>query len=118
MDYYPIRALRVSPATWNRNLRRGWVYDRDSHVVNDLLHPYQGSLTFNAARTNGYSFWEAAPFPVAGSLLAQQFSNQGLSGRLLSRFPLRQAEIRTEVAIGAFPLGSLQTDRVQERVSP
>jgi hypothetical protein len=32
-------------------------------------HPYHGSLYFNAARANGFSFWESGVFSLAGSLM-------------------------------------------------
>jgi len=37
--------------------------------MNQLGHPYQGSLSFNAARNNGFSFLHSAAFSVVGSFL-------------------------------------------------
>ncbi|MBP5712837.1 MAG: DUF3943 domain-containing protein, partial [Prevotella sp.] len=36
-------------------------------------HPYHGNLYFNAARTNGLTFWESAPYSLGGSLMWEFF---------------------------------------------
>ena len=59
----------ISWKTVRENLRTGFVYDRDAWVTDHWAHPYQGSIFFNAARSNGYTFWQSAPFTLAGSLL-------------------------------------------------
>ncbi|MET0402121.1 MAG: DUF3943 domain-containing protein, partial [Cystobacter sp.] len=46
-----------------------WVVDHDDFAINQLGHPYQGSLYFTAARSNGLSFWESFLYTAAGSLL-------------------------------------------------
>jgi hypothetical protein len=63
----------VSPATWSANIHHNWVYDRDSFTTNQFLHPYHGNLYFNAARVNGYNFWESMPFAAGGSLFWEYF---------------------------------------------
>ena len=59
----------IDGGTIRQNFRTGWVYDHDTFQENQFLHPYHGNLFFNAARDNGYGFWEAAPFALAGSLM-------------------------------------------------
>lgn len=58
---------RVTPATWWANVKRGWEWDLDDFVVNQIGHPYQGSNYFNAGRANGLSFWESAALTAFGS---------------------------------------------------
>jgi hypothetical protein len=51
------------------NFRNGFTFDRDDFNTNQATHPYHGSLFFNAARANGYGFWESGAFTLAGSFL-------------------------------------------------
>ncbi|MDH4069855.1 MAG: DUF3943 domain-containing protein [Ignavibacteria bacterium] len=64
---------RVDADTWWNNLSKAWEYDGDNFLTNQFAHPYHGALFFNAARTNGYSFWESYPFSLAGSALWEFF---------------------------------------------
>lgn len=64
---------KISFETVKHNLDTGFVWDEDTFHNNQLRHPYQGALHFNAARSNGYSFWESAPFVFAGSLAWEIF---------------------------------------------
>ena len=59
----------ISMDTVRENFRRGFGYDPDTFEVNQTSHPYHGSLFFNAARENGYPFWESGAFALVGSLL-------------------------------------------------
>ena len=59
----------ISTETVRENFRRGFGYDPDTFVVNQSSHPYHGSLFFNAARENGYGFWESSAFTLVGSLI-------------------------------------------------
>jgi hypothetical protein len=56
----------ISMDTVRRNFEDGFWFDRDNFDVNQKGHPLQGSMYFNAARVNGYSFWESAPFVLVG----------------------------------------------------
>ena len=51
------------------NFTDGLVWDNDFFVTNMFAHPYHGNLYFNAARTNGLTFWESAPYALGGSLM-------------------------------------------------
>jgi hypothetical protein len=59
----------ISADTIRENFRRGFGYDPDTFEVNQSSHPYHGSLFFNAARENGYGFWESSAFALVGSLI-------------------------------------------------
>src|SRR5512140_208689 len=59
----------ISIETVKENFRNGFGYDRDDFNTNQASHPFHGSLYFNAARTNGYGYWESGAFTLAGSFL-------------------------------------------------
>lgn len=50
-----------------RNLRSSWVVDRDPFVVNQLGHPYQGSMYHGFARASGLNYWEGLGYTFLGS---------------------------------------------------
>ena len=51
-----------------RNLRSGWAVDDDAFRINQLGHPYQGSMYYGFARSAGLNFWESAGYTFAGSI--------------------------------------------------
>ena len=53
--------------TIRTNLRRSWVIDRDPFLVNQLGHPYQGSMYHGFARASGLGYWEASAYTFLGS---------------------------------------------------
>lgn len=53
--------------SWQSNFKLGWEWDEDHFTTNMFAHPYHGGMYFNAARSNGLSFWEAAPIAFFGS---------------------------------------------------
>ena len=55
------------------NFETGFVWDNDFFITNLFAHPYHGNLYFNAARTNGLTFWESAPYALGGSLMWELF---------------------------------------------
>ena len=55
--------------TIRRNFRSGYIWDNDNFYTNELGHPYQGSIFFNTARSNGHNFWQSVPFALLGSLM-------------------------------------------------
>jgi hypothetical protein len=57
----------VSVGSWRRNLRSSWVEDRDPFEINQMGHPYQGSVYYGIARSNGLDFWESMGAAFAGS---------------------------------------------------
>jgi hypothetical protein len=74
-DRYILNAdyARIGPATWKYNIEKGWEWDSDRFGVNFIGHPYSGTLSFNAARSNGYNFYHSFAFAVGGSLLWEYF---------------------------------------------
>lgn len=60
---------KVNFKTIAHNWRHGFVWDNDQFSTNLFAHPYHGNLYFNAARSNGLTFWESAPYALGGSLM-------------------------------------------------
>ncbi|HEY2561249.1 MAG TPA: DUF3943 domain-containing protein [Caldimonas sp.] len=56
-----------------RNLHSGWGTDRDPFNVNQLGHPYQGSMYHGFARSAGFNYWESAGYTFAGSAFWEIF---------------------------------------------
>lgn len=56
-------------STIRRNLRSSWVVDHDPFRINQLGHPYQGSMYHGFARSSGLNFWESFAYTFAGSAL-------------------------------------------------
>jgi Domain of unknown function (DUF3943) len=59
-----------TPGTfWDHVVHGPWVFDKDAFDVNQLGHPYQGSIYYGLARSAGLGYWESLGFTFAGSLL-------------------------------------------------
>lgn len=54
-------------STIRDNLSSSWKDDRDPFNVNQLGHPYQGSIYHGFARSAGLSYWESLGYTLAGS---------------------------------------------------
>jgi len=63
----------ISFESWKKNVREGFEWDNSGFLTNQVLHPYQGSTYYNAARSNGYTFWESIPFTLYGSFVWEFF---------------------------------------------
>lgn len=63
----------ISPSTIRANFRKGFVWDNDFFNTNLFLHPYNGGLYFNAARSNGMNYWQSFPYSIGGSLMWELF---------------------------------------------
>ena len=48
---------KISIGSIRRNIKHGFVWDNDQFSTNLFAHPYHGNLYFNAARSNGLTFW-------------------------------------------------------------
>ena len=59
--------FHIGLQSWKSNLQLGWNWDDNTFQTNMIAHPIHGSLYFNAARSNGMSYWEALPLPFLGS---------------------------------------------------
>ena len=62
-------AYRTDLSSIKKNLRRGWIIDDDPFATNQVMHPYQGSLSHGFARAAGLSYWESLPYDLGGSAL-------------------------------------------------
>lgn len=56
-------------STAGHNLTHQWVVDSDKFKINQFLHPYQGAIYQNAARSAGLDFWESMGYSLLGSAL-------------------------------------------------
>ncbi len=69
---------RVGFNTIKHNFKTGWEWDADRFGMNYFFHPFSGGMYFNAARANGYSFFESVPFAFLGSLEWEYFGENTL----------------------------------------
>lgn len=67
--YYGCCDFKTTGSSIRRNLRSSWGVDSDTFTVNQLGHPYQGSMYFGFARASGLNFWEGFAYAFAGSAL-------------------------------------------------
>lgn len=84
-------------STIRRNLHSSWLVDRDPFAVNQLGHPYQGSMYHAFARSAGLDYWESLGYAFAGSALWE------IAGE--STLPSRNDQINT--GIGGSFLGEI-----------
>lgn len=49
-----VEFAQISPEVWVENLTNPWVWDNDEFSVNQIGHPYQGSLSYGTARGSGW----------------------------------------------------------------
>jgi hypothetical protein len=64
-------------STFRTNVTRAQVIDTDPFAVNQILHPYQGSIYFGSARSAGLTYWESLGFTLAGSMLWETAGETG-----------------------------------------
>jgi hypothetical protein len=69
---------RISWETVADNFRAGLTLgeDHDKFSTDQLGHPVHGAMYYNAARSNGFSFWESIPFAVVGAYAWQTVFEQ------------------------------------------
>lgn len=78
---------KTDGSTWKRTINAGfpwgpgWMWDQDRFGNNFFSHPMMGNFYFNAARANGYNFWESTPFVFAGSYMWKIFGENGTPER-------------------------------------
>ncbi len=53
----------------DHNLHTKWVIDTDPFATNQFLHPYQGAMYHDFARSAGLGYWQSAAYAFGGSLL-------------------------------------------------
>jgi len=64
---------QTSLSTMETNLESPWVFDEDGFMVNEIGHPYHGSLYFAACRSSGLGFWASALGTGLGSATWELF---------------------------------------------
>ncbi len=65
---WPNTDYDTSWSSIKRNLRGRWVTENDPFRINQLGHPYQGSMYHNFARSAGLGYWESLGYTFAGSM--------------------------------------------------
>jgi len=55
--------------TWDHIVTEHWVVDQDPFAINQLGHPYQGTMFHGFARSAGLDYWEALLYDNVGSYL-------------------------------------------------
>jgi hypothetical protein len=64
------KVFSATPSTAWRHLTKGpWGFDGDSFQVNQIQHPYQGTIYQGFARSAGLGFWESSIYTFLGSFL-------------------------------------------------
>ena len=63
----------ISWETIKENFRHGFEWDNDHLNTNMFAHPYNGSLFYNAGRSNGFNFWQSELFAIGGSAMWEMF---------------------------------------------
>lgn len=62
--------------SWNtikENFKHGFEWDNDHLSTNMFAHPYNGSIFYNAGRSNGYNYWQSSLFAIGGSAMWEMF---------------------------------------------
>jgi hypothetical protein len=92
---------------WDHLIHGPWGYDNDFFHVNQILHPYQGSLYHGLARSAGLNFWESLGYTFLGSFLWETAGEtthpstndqvaSGIAGSLFGEVLFRMASLLLE----------------------
>ncbi|MCF6269152.1 MAG: DUF3943 domain-containing protein [Melioribacteraceae bacterium] len=103
----------ISASTIKENIKHGFTWDSDSFTMNQFLHPYHGAAYFNAARSNGLTFWESAPYVFGGSLMWEYLMeneppsyndllNTTISGIILGEITYRVSDLIIDESTSGF----------------
>lgn len=63
----------ISWETIKANFRHGFEWDNDHLSTNMFAHPYNGSIFYNAGRSNGFNYWQSTLFAIGGSAMWEMF---------------------------------------------
>ncbi len=55
------------------NFKHGFKWDNDQLGTNIFMHPYNGSIFYNAGRSNGFNYWQSSLFAIGGSAMWELF---------------------------------------------
>ncbi len=58
---------------WRHVVHGPWVVDQDSFSMNQIGHPYSGTVYYGFARSSGLNFWEGLIYTNAGSFLWETY---------------------------------------------
>ena len=93
--------------TFWKNLRTAPIYDKDPFSVNQIGHPYQGSIYYGFARSAGLEYWESSLYTVGGSFLWETYGETskpsindhvatGIGGTFIGEAAFRMASLLLE----------------------
>lgn len=68
---------KVNLKTMKANLSKPWVWDNNTFFMNQIGHPYHGSLYFTSARSNDLNWLESLGIAATGSLMWELFMETG-----------------------------------------
>lgn len=96
--------FHVGLNSWGENFQHGFEFDDNHFNTNQIGHPYQGSLNYSAARSNGFGYWGSLPFSFLGSFIWEYFMeanppaindwiNTGLGGAAVGESTFRLAAL-------------------------
>jgi hypothetical protein len=60
---------QISPRSFWANIEEGFTYDDNKFKTNQLIHPFNGSTYYNAARANGIGFWGSSVMSLVGAFV-------------------------------------------------
>ena len=60
---------QISPRSFWSNFEEGFTYDDNKFKTNQLIHPFNGSTYYNAARANGIGFWGSSAMAITGAFV-------------------------------------------------
>ncbi len=63
----------ISWETIKENFKHGFEWDNDHLNTNMFVHPYNGSMFYNAGRSNGFNYWQSELFAIGGSAMWELF---------------------------------------------
>jgi hypothetical protein len=90
-----------------KNLTSATVIDKDPFTVNQIGHPYQGSIYYGLARSAGLNYWQSLAYTLAGSYLWETFGEKtppslndhiasGIAGSFVGEALFRMASLLLE----------------------
>jgi hypothetical protein len=60
---------QISPRSFWANFKEGFTYDDNKFKTNQLVHPLNGAMYYNAARANGEGFWGSSAMSLVGAFV-------------------------------------------------
>ena len=110
--YYGCCDYDVDFSSIKRNLHRSWKVDSDEFTVNQLGHPYQGSIYHGFARASGLNYWQSLAYTFVGSAFweiagettrpsTNDQINTGIGGSFLGEVLFRMSNLWLEQGRGS-----------------